>query len=65
MLWNSFIRMVKKPDANFVITHPKGYELDSRITGETLIEYNQENAFKNADFVYTKNWCSIINMVKF
>ena len=55
---NSFIRMVKKLDANFVITHPKGYELDSRITGDTLIEYNQENAFKNADFVYTKNWCS-------
>ena len=50
--------MVKKLDANFVITHPKGYELDSRITGDTLIEYNQENAFKNADFVYTKNWCS-------
>lgn len=53
---NSFVEMMQMQDADFVITHPKGYELDKKITKNAKIEYNQEKAFKNADFIYAKNW---------
>jgi N-succinyl-L-ornithine transcarbamylase len=53
---NSFVEMMQLQDADFVITHPKGYELDPEITKNSKIEYNQEKAFENADFVYVKNW---------
>jgi len=55
---NSFIRMIQRLDAEFVITHPKGYELHPDICKDTTIEYQQEKALENADFVYAKNWCS-------
>ncbi len=55
---NSFVEMMQRMDADFVITHPVGFELASQITNEVPIEYNQENAFKGADFVYVKNWSS-------
>lgn len=53
---NSFIEMMHKQGAQFIITHPKGYELDPKITQNVEIEYNQEKALENADFVYVKNW---------
>jgi N-succinyl-L-ornithine transcarbamylase len=53
---NSFVEMMQMQDANFIITHPEGYELDAEITKNSIIEYNQEKAFENADFVYVKNW---------
>ncbi len=43
---NSFIEMMKKQDAEFVITHPKGYELNPDIVKDSIVEYNQEKAFK-------------------
>jgi len=55
---NSFVQMMQLQDADFVITHPKGYELDPEITKNSSIEYDQDKAFENADFVYTKNWSS-------
>ena len=55
---NSFIQMMQKQNAEFVITHPEGYELDSNITKDSKIEYDQEKALENADFVYVKNWSS-------
>ena len=55
---NSFARMMQLQDAEFVITHPPGYELDERITGKTRIVYDQAEAFKDADFIYAKNWSS-------
>ncbi len=55
---NSFIEMMQKQDVEFVITHPKGYELDPKITKNSKIEHNQNKAFENADFIYTKNWSS-------
>ena len=55
---NSFVEMMQLQDADCVITHPEGYELDSEITKNSKIEYNQEKAFENADFVYVKNWSS-------
>ncbi|MEP2236937.1 MAG: acetylornithine carbamoyltransferase [Maribacter sp.] len=55
---NSFIQMMQKQNAEFVITHPKGYELDPNITKDCTIEHDQEKALENADFVYVKNWSS-------
>ena len=55
---NSFIEMMHKQEADFVITHPKGYELDPEITGTNKIEYDQRKAFEGADYIYTKNWSS-------
>lgn len=53
---NSFVEMMQLQDADFVITHPKGYELNPEITKDSKIEYNQDKAFENADFIYAKNW---------
>ena len=55
---NSFVTMARQLNAEFIITHPKGYELNPEITKDTPIIYNQEDAFKDADFIYTKNWSS-------
>ena len=55
---NSFVEMMQLQDADFVITHPKGYELNPKITNGVQIEYEQKKAFENADFVYVKNWSS-------
>jgi N-succinyl-L-ornithine transcarbamylase len=40
----------------FVITHPQDYELDEQFTKGATITHNQEEALKDADFVYVKNW---------
>ena len=53
---NSFVKMMQLQDADFVITHPEGYELNPKITKNSKIEYNQDKAFENADFIYAKNW---------
>jgi len=53
---NSFADFMNEADVDFVITHPKGYELDERFVRGARIEYNQDKAFENADFIYAKNW---------
>ncbi len=53
---NSFAQWMNAADVDFVITHPEGYELDPKFTGNARIEYNQMKALKGADFVYAKNW---------
>ena len=55
---NSFVQAMQKMEVEFVITHPEGYHLNPEIIGNTPVIYNQEAAFANADFVYTKNWSS-------
>jgi len=55
---NSFVNMMSELEVDFSITHPKGYELNPEITKEIPINHNQEEALKNADFVYVKNWSS-------
>jgi N-succinyl-L-ornithine transcarbamylase len=55
---NSFVEMMKLYPAEFLITHPKGYELNPQITAGTKIEYDQNKALRDADFVYAKNWSS-------
>ena len=55
---NSFINMMQLQDADFVITHPEGYDLNPEVVKNSTVEYNQEKAFENADFIYVKNWSS-------
>jgi N-succinyl-L-ornithine transcarbamylase len=54
---NSFAQWVNGwGKAEFVVTHPKGYELDKQFTQQAKITYSQADALKDADFVYVKNW---------
>ena len=55
---NSFVKAMQKMDVDFVITNPEEYNLDKRITKNTTIMHDQKEAFKDADFVYAKNWSS-------
>ena len=56
---NSFAQWVGSwGEADFVITHPGGYELDEAFTKNATIITNQDEALKNADYVYVKNWSS-------
>jgi N-succinyl-L-ornithine transcarbamylase len=62
---NSFSQWINAwGKANFVITHPPGYELDLKYTEGATIELNQEKALRDADFVYVKNWSSYANYGK-
>jgi N-succinyl-L-ornithine transcarbamylase len=53
---NSFCEWMNATDYEFVITHPEGYELDERFVGNAKVEYDREKAYKDADFIYAKNW---------
>jgi len=57
---NSFAEWMNHPAANvdLVITHPEGYELDSKFTQGAKITHNQNEALEGADFVYAKTWSS-------
>jgi N-succinyl-L-ornithine transcarbamylase len=56
---NSFSQWVNAwGEADFVITHPEGYDLDTQFTQGATITHYQEEALKDADFVYVKNWSS-------
>ncbi|MEQ8420435.1 MAG: acetylornithine carbamoyltransferase [Arenibacter algicola] len=55
---NTFVEMMHLQDADFVITHPKGYDLNPEVTKGAKIEYDQDKALEDADFVYVKNWSS-------
>lgn len=53
---NSFAEWMNATDYEFVITHPKGYELAPEFVGNARVEYDQRKAFEGADFIYAKNW---------
>jgi len=54
---NSFSQWVNAwGKADFVITHPEDYELSEAFTQGATITHNQDEALKDADFVYVKNW---------
>ena len=54
---NSFSQWVNAwGEADFVIAHPEDYELDTKFTEGATITHNQEEALRDADFVYVKNW---------
>jgi N-succinyl-L-ornithine transcarbamylase len=54
---NSFSQWINAwGKADFVITHPDDYELSEEFTKGATITHNQDEALKDADFVYVKNW---------
>ncbi|HYJ37264.1 MAG TPA: acetylornithine carbamoyltransferase [Chitinophagaceae bacterium] len=54
---NSFSEWVNAwGQADFTITHPEDYELDESFTKGAKIVHSQDEALKDADFVYVKNW---------
>jgi len=54
---NSFAQWVNAwGEADFVITHPEDYDLATEFTQGATITTNQDEALKDADFVYVKNW---------
>ena len=56
---NSFSQWMNAwEQADFVITHPVGYELSIEFTKGATITHQQDEALKDADFVYVKNWSS-------
>ncbi len=55
---NSFADFMNEADVDFVITHPKGYELAEKFVRGARVEYDQMKAFENADFIYAKNWAA-------
>lgn len=59
---NSFAQWITAWDnADFVVTHPEGYELNEQFTAGATIEHDQSKALEGADFIYVKNWSSYRN----
>ena len=62
---NSFSQWVNAwGKADFVITHPEDYELDTQFTNGATITHDQDEALKDADFVYVKNWSTFTDYGK-
>lgn len=55
---NSFVEWMKETDVDLVIANPEGFDLSPEITKGVKITHNQNEALKDADFVYAKNWSS-------
>jgi N-succinyl-L-ornithine transcarbamylase len=55
---NSFAEWMNAAGYEFVITHPEGYELDEQFVGNAIVEYDKEKAYRDADFIYAKNWAA-------
>lgn len=56
---NSFAQWVNAwGKADFVIAHPEGYDLAPQFVQNAAVVHNQDEALKDADFVYVKNWSS-------
>jgi N-succinyl-L-ornithine transcarbamylase len=54
---NSFAQWINAwGEAEFVITHPNGYELAEQFTNGAKIVHDQNIALKEADYIYVKNW---------
>lgn len=55
---HSFLQWTQLLDAEVVITHPKGLEIDAHYLGRAAVEYDQQKALEGADVVYAKSWAS-------
>lgn len=61
---NSFAQWALACEHDLTITHPEGYELSEEFTKGATIEYDQQKALSEADFVYVKNWSSFTDYGK-
>ncbi|NML71440.1 N-acetylornithine carbamoyltransferase [Chryseobacterium sp. RP-3-3] len=55
---NSFTEWMQEMEVDFVIANPEGYDLDKKFTKDIKVIHNQDEALKDADFIYVKNWSS-------
>lgn len=56
---NSFAQWMNAwNEVEFVITHPRGFELDPVFSGKATITHWQEEALQDVDYIYVKNWSS-------
>lgn len=55
---NSFCEWIAKTNADVTIACPEGYDLSPEFRTGLKTTRNQEEALKDADFVYVKNWSS-------
>ncbi|UZH55596.1 N-acetylornithine carbamoyltransferase [Salinimicrobium tongyeongense] len=55
---NSFVEAMHRMDVDFVIANPPGYDLNPEVRKDTQVFHDQDEALKDADFVYVKNWSS-------
>ncbi|KAF0240380.1 MAG: N-succinyl-L-ornithine transcarbamylase [Chitinophagaceae bacterium] len=54
---NSFAQWITAwEEVNFIIAHPKEYELSEQFTRGAKFTHDQNAALKDADFIYVKNW---------
>jgi len=61
---NSFVQWMKAAEVDLVITHPRGYELSKDFSESVAVVPDQNNALRDADFVYAKNWSCFENYGK-
>jgi N-succinyl-L-ornithine transcarbamylase len=61
---NSFVEWMQLMEVDLVISNPEGYDLDPKFVKNIPIIHNQEEALKDADFVYVKNWSSFDDYAK-
>lgn len=55
---NSFVEYMQRMEVDLVITNPEGYDLNKKVRKDTPVQRNPQEALKDADFVYVKNWSS-------
>lgn len=55
---NSFAEWMQEMDVELVIANPEGYDLDKNFTKDVTVFHDQDEALKDADFIYVKNWSS-------
>lgn len=53
---NSFLEFMQAADVEITITNPHGYDLAPEFVKDTPVIHDQQTAFKDADFIYAKNW---------
>ena len=61
---NSFVDAMQRMDVELVIANPPGYDLNPEVRKDTKVFHDQDEALKDADFVYVKNWSSYENYGK-
>ncbi len=55
---NSFSEWMLRSQVDFHIAQPEGYELADQFTKGATLHHSQQQAIKDADFIYVKNWSS-------
>lgn len=55
---NSFAEWMNLLNVDLTIAHPEGYDLHEDFVKDSYVTNDQDEALRDADFVYVKNWSS-------